>query len=274
MTAKQPSGGLGPLPRLGLIACTAIVALVVNLLLSGVARPAGPAGAALEEGGRGGDVLIGRDDDNVNNPLIQPAGAVNQSLDNADVLLGDKGNDVLIGLLGNDVLDGGQGDDILVGGTEQFTRPNSDVMFGGQGDDISIWAPGDGSDAFLGGPGLDAQLFGVIDRANNVPTLTGTAPDFPQGVPTANLTGSPGFCTLERVGDPALGYEYLVRFFVRSTGALAVTVRLGDAEQVFCTSQTGGAITFADLTQRDPQFVEVTLEQVAALNPTVARIAR
>jgi hypothetical protein len=53
-----------------------------------------------------------------------------------------------------------------------------------------------------------------------------------------------------------------------------VTIRLAEVEQVFCTSQAGGQITFADLTQADPQFVVVTLEEVEKLNQTVAQIIR
>lgn len=83
-----------------------------------------------------------------------------------------------------------------------------------------------------------------------------------------------GFCTLEAIGESDLGYEFLARFFVRATGALAVTVRLVGVEQMFCTSVAGGAITFADLTSANPQLVEVSLEEVAALNPTVALIIR
>ena len=55
--------------------------------------------AALIEGTRKADVLIGGDNDNVDNPVIQPPGtAANQSLDNADVVLGDGGNDIIVGL--------------------------------------------------------------------------------------------------------------------------------------------------------------------------------
>jgi hypothetical protein len=37
-------------------------------------------------------------------------------------------------------------------------------MFGGPGDDVNLWAPGDGSETFVGGPGLDAIIFGATDR--------------------------------------------------------------------------------------------------------------
>lgn len=249
----------------------AVTASVMAAVAFGVSQPIH---AALVEGRGGPAVLVGRDDDNTANPAVQPAGVTaDQSMANTDVLVARSVGNVLIGLLGSDVLQGGPGPDFLVGGTEQFTRPNSDVMFGNPGNDVSIWAPGDGSEAFLGGPGRDAEVFGVIDRgSDNVPILSNPFPPFRHGIPTAEVTKSPGFCTLER--DPSLGYEFLVRFFVRSSGALAVTVRLDDVEQVFCTSQAGGAITFADLTAPDPQFVEVSRDEVERLNRLVARSIR
>ena len=260
------------------IVFAAVATAVMGVLIAAMMGGPEPSDAASLERGDGDQVVIGRDDDNLNNPKIQPPGTVaNQSLNNTDILSSGPGNDVLIGLLGSDVMQGGEHGDILVGGTEQFVAPNSDVMFGGLGNDTSIWAPGDGSDAYLGGAGaLDAQVFGVIDRnANNVPTREGEAPGFARGVPTAEVTGSPGFCTLERIGAAnSLDYDFLVRFFVRSTGALAVTVRLEDTEQVFCTSRAGGAITFANLTRDEPRFREVSLSRVRDLNPTVRGIIR
>jgi hypothetical protein len=217
------------------------------------------------------NVVIGLDNDNLDNPEIQPSpDDPNQSLNNTDIIFGGLKNDILIGLLGSDEIHGGFGNDVIIGGTEQGTPPNSDIMFGDFGADISIWAPGDGSEAFIGGKGKDAEVFGVIDRdADNVPTL-----DPQTGLPTVEVTGSPGFCTIERVEDPELGFEFLARFFVRATGGLAVTVRLRGVEQVFCTSEAGGAITYADLTESEPQFEEVSLQQVGALNRKVARIIR
>jgi len=260
------------------IVFAAVATAVMGVLIAAMMGGPEPSDAASLERGDGDQVVIGRDDDNIDNPKIQSPGTVaNQSLNNTDILSSGAGNDVLIGLLGSDVMQGGEDGDILVGGTEQFAAPNSDVMFGGLGNDTSIWAPGDGSDAYLGGAGaLDAQVFGVIDRnANNVPTREGEAPGFARGVPTAEVTGSPGFCTLERIGAAnSLDYDFLVRFFVRSTGALAVTVRLEDTEQVFCTSRAGGAITFANLTRDEPRFREVSLSRVRDLNPTVRGIIR
>jgi hypothetical protein len=236
--------------------------------------------AALLNGSNQADVLIGEDDDNVNNPDIQLDATANQSLDNADVILGNEGNDVLIGLLGSDTIHGGPGRDILIGGTEGGSPAGtlkSDVMFGDEGDDVSIWAGGDGNDAFLGGPGRrDVLVFGTIDRVDNIPTLTAPILGFPHGVPTANVTGQNAFCTLDRVPeDNALGYAFLVRFRGKPAGNLIVTVRVdAEVEQVFCTSETAAAIAFADLTADNPQFNIVTLEEVRHLNRTVAQIIR
>jgi len=217
------------------------------------------------------NVIIGLDNDNLDNPEIQPSpDDPDQSLNNTDILIGGFRDDILIGLLGSDVIHGWFGDDVIIGGTEQGTPPNSDIMFGDHGEDIGIWAPGDGSEAFDGGPGVDAEVFGLIDRdADNVPTL-----DSETGLPTTDVTGSPGFCTIEAVQDSELGFEFLARFFVRATGNLAVTVRLTNTEQVFCTSEAGGEITFADLSEPDPQFEVVSLEDVEYLNPKVAQIIR
>src|SRR5262244_232132 len=77
------------------------------------------------------DVLIGADDDDANDPEIQPAGtAANQSLNDTDVLLGRGGDDVLIGMKGNDVLDGGSGGrDALVFGTiDRDTTTNVPIL--------------------------------------------------------------------------------------------------------------------------------------------------
>ena len=253
----------------------AVVVFTVGALLVGLAALTPGTAALLDGRDNRAQVLTGRDDDNVDNPVIQPAGvAANQSLNNTDVVLGEGKNDVLIGLLGSDVMDGGSGKDIILGGTEQGTAPNSDVMFGRTGNDVNVWAPGDGSDAFLGEQGKDALVFGVIDRENNVPTLSPPRRDFPRGVPTAEVTDSPGFCTIEKVTNASLGYEFLARFFVRATGNLAVTIRVTDVEQVFCTSEAGGAITFADLTRNHPQFVEIPAHRVDNLNQTVDWIIR
>jgi hypothetical protein len=229
--------------------------------------------AAFVEVERGPQVVIGLDDDNLANTAIQPAGvAANQSLNNTDVLQGGARNDVLIGLLGSDVMQGKDGNDILVGGPDPGA-PNSDVMFGDAGNDVSLWAPGDGSEAFFGGGGRDALVFGVTDRLNGIPVLSAAIDGFPFGVPTANVSGQGGFCTVE-AAPTGSGYDFLVRFFVRATGNLAVTVRTRSVEQVFCTSVAGGTITFADLREAVPTFVIVSQAEVQSLNPIVGAMVR
>jgi hypothetical protein len=195
-------------------------------------------------------VIFGADDDNVDNPVIQPEGAVDQSLNNADAIDGKNGDDVLIGLLGSDTIRGGKGNDVIIGGTEQGSQPNSDIMYGDEGNDVNLWRGGDGSDAFVGGRDIDALVFGNIDRdASNIPIVSpATGRHEKTGLPSADVTGQGGFCTLDDVRGQGSGYEFLVRFFARATGNLLVTVRTAEVEQVFCTSQAGGAITFADLT--------------------------
>ena len=129
---------------------------------------AGTAGAALQgtETSAAPQVLIGRDDDTTTDTTIQPAGvAADQTLRKGDQLRGGRRNDVLIGRLGPDTLTGNDGDDVLVGGTERGSDatafPNFDVAYGGAGNDAFIWAPGDGSDAFVGGDSVATRTVTV-----------------------------------------------------------------------------------------------------------------
>jgi RTX calcium-binding nonapeptide repeat (4 copies) len=250
----------------------AATALAVALALQGQAR------AALIEGTGRSDVLVGRDDDNQADAEIQAGATANQSLDNADTMLGGRGDDILIGMLGSDVLLGGPGDDVMIGGIEGGSRPNQDIQIGDTGNDIAVWQGGDGSDLFDGGPGpRDTLVFGTIDRdANNVPVISPVDGRHAEtGLPTANVSGQGGFCRLDVVADPAArGFEFLVRFFSRATGNLLVTVRTHEVEQVFCTTEAGGGITFADLTKPNPDFVEIPFEAVRDLNSDVARMIR
>jgi hypothetical protein len=235
--------------------------------------------AELVGGGRS-DVLVGTDDDNLNDLEIQPEGVVaNQSLNNTDTLLGERGDDILIGMLGSDVLLGGPGNDVLIGGIERGAQPNSDIQIGDTGNDIALWQGGDGSDLFDGGRGReDALVFGAIDNdpVTNVPILApvdGRHAD--TGLPTANVSGQGGFCRLEAVEDPdARGFEFLVRFFSKANGNLLVTVRTRDVEQVFCTAEDAPVVTFADLTKSNPDFVEIALDDVREVNADVARMIR
>ncbi len=95
------------------------------------------------------------------------------------------------------------------------------------------------------------------------------------GLPTANVSGQGGFCRIDPVIDAdARGFEFLIRFFSRATGNLLVTIRTHDVEQVCCTSEAGGAITYADLRDANPEFVEVSLDEVEDLDATVRAIIR
>jgi hypothetical protein len=269
-----------------LISRLGLPALSASLLagsLGVVFGPVHPIQAAVVEGGKGPQLLIGRDDDNINNPGIQAGAAANQSLNRTDILDGGPGNDVIFGLNGDDVIDGGPGSDIILGGPDGGAAPggppNSDIMFGGPGDDVNLWAAGDGSEAFLGGPGIDAIVFGATDRdaapdpatGVRLPTLLSGVEGFPQGIPTADVSGQPQHCTVER--SPSPGYDYLVRFR-GPAGNIIVTVRVKDVEQVFCSSEAGAGIAFADLTHPATAFVDVSQQQVETLNPLVAAMIR
>jgi Ca2+-binding RTX toxin-like protein len=251
---------------------------IVTALAFGVALHASTLQAAEILGTARSDVLIGSDDDNQDDPEIQPEGvAANQSLNNADVLIGGPGNDILIGMLGSDVLVGGPGNDVLIGGVEGGVQPNSDVELGDSGNDIAIWQGGDGSDLFDGGGGShDALVFGTLDRDRSVPILSKVAGRHAlTGLPTADVSGQGGFCTVEAVQVPeARGFEFLVRFVSKASGNLLATVRTRDVEQVFCAAQDEAAIAFADLTAAKPDFVVVTPDEVRELNADVARIIR
>jgi hypothetical protein len=101
-------------------------------------------------------VLIGADNDTTTDPTLQPPGVTaDQTLRKGDQLVAGINDDLLIGRLGPDTLTGNAGDDVMIGGLERGSDaaafPNFDIAYGGEGDDVFIWAPGDGSDAFVGG---------------------------------------------------------------------------------------------------------------------------
>src|SRR5262245_37151295 len=105
-------------------------AVLVSVLTIG--GPATIAHAAFQVGGSDHDVLVGRDDDNTNNPDIQPPNVPsppgpNQSLNNTDLQVGGRGNDIPTGLGGNDVQIGDGGDGLASGG------PGAGVRTGGRG---------------------------------------------------------------------------------------------------------------------------------------------
>jgi hypothetical protein len=217
-----------------------------------------PAGAALQVGGTfARNVLVGADNDNATNTFIQPANvAAKQHLDNTDVLLGGQRGDLLIGMKGSDVIESGASSDILVGGVERGVAPNSDVLSSGSGNDINIWAPGDGSDLYLGGSGWDTHISAplVLDGERVALFHAGN-----RQVPHVSIDSKPQFtCTVERVpAELGLGFGYITRFF--ANGNLAVTIRLEDVEQVLCPSPNAGKVQVARLVGANTTFVERSL---------------
>ncbi|MGH9119982.1 MAG: hypothetical protein ACRD0A_19570 [Acidimicrobiales bacterium] len=252
-TSVQP----GPRRR-GLRTTAAVIAAAATATLATLALAPLGAGASVEKGGRGLDVLVGADNDNVNNTAIQPdpAGA-KQHLDNTDLLTGSLNRDLLIGRAGSDTLLGEEGGDILIGGLEGGTpNANSDVLVGGSGGDINIWAPGDGSDLFDGGSGRDVMILAPIVNVNRDITLF----DFEgQQVPRVNVNQGTQFCTIERAPTTdGLNVDAVVRFR-NAAGALVVTIRLVDVEQVLCISQTPGQVGVADIDEGQDEFVDAPI---------------
>ncbi len=233
-------------------------------------------------------VLQGNDLNNIGSPLLSlnpdgPGGSPNQSLRSGDVLQAGSSDSVLIGALGVDVLLGGSGDDVIIGGTEDFNSnvdgdglgsDNRDRAFGGTGNDIFIWTPGDGSDFFDGGPGIDVVAFGILAEERDSDSGTVGGPFFnvnPPGTdgslnfdgisldpdtsqPTLSVSTSPGFCTvLDTSTNPSeletLSLNHLVRFSLRGIAndfdagvrtdddGLRVSLSLRNVEYVVCTKR-------------------------------------
>jgi hypothetical protein len=257
----------------------------------------GTATAALQgkENGKKPQVLIGADNDESSNGTIQPIPTppgADQSLKKSDQISGGLGPDTLIGRLGSDVLNAGAGDDVIVGGTEGGqpppALPNSDIAYGETGSDTFVWAPGDGSDAFIGGnaakvkkvkvkssakgktkkvkkpaPEVDTLVIGNLVLSSDLSspqlyqTKFGQLPKVfssDRGVPNP-LGGTPprppnltGLCEIV-AAPPGLGFNYLVRFF-GSPGNLAVTIRTKGVEQVICPTNASDAATLTSLGAR------------------------
>lgn len=223
------------------------------------------------------------------NPAVPSAS--NQSLRAGDILNAEPETDsVLIGGLGVDVLVGNSGNDILIGGTEDFNSnvdgddkraDNRDRAFGYQGDDVFIWAPGDGSDFFDGGDGIDVLVLGKLGEKKDSNGTTDGAPFFnvnpPKTVgsqdfdgiflddankPVVSVSTSPGFCSLLEAADYPTEFELLnidniVRFSLRDAAnafdagekidddGLRVAVTIKNVEYLVCTArdkQTDGGL--------------------------------
>ena len=223
------------------------------------------------------------------NPAVPSAS--NQSLRAGDVLTAEPDIDsVIIGGLGVDVLVGNSGNDIMIGGTEDFNSnvdgddkdaDNRDRAFGYQGDDVFIWAPGDGSDFFDGGDGVDVLILGKLGEKTDSNGTTDGAPFFnvnPPGTtgsqdfdgifldeankPIVSVSTSPGFCSLLESANYSeefslLNIDHIVRFSLTDIAnafdagektnddGLRVAVTIKNVEFLVCTSrdkQTDGGL--------------------------------
>ena len=241
-----------------------------------------------------------------------PGGSPNQSLRAGDVLTAAAGtNSVLIGGLGVDILLGDSANDILIGGTEDFNSSvdgddkgadNRDRAFGKAGDDVFIWAPGDGSDFFDGGEGIDVLVFGVLGENQDSDGSTEGAPFFnvnppsqdgsqdfdgiflnENNLPIVNVSTSPGFCSVLAAADNPeafsfLNIDHIVRFSLRSivndfdTGVrtdddgLRVAVSAKNVEFLVCTGRETG-IEVLDLTTSPATVADLSNlpEHIAAI---------
>lgn len=240
-------------------------------------------------------LLVGTDLNTTANTLVQPqdpalaGGGIDQSLRSGDVLHGDQGpslDDVLIGRIGVDVLLGGVGDDVLVGGTEHGNPENRDRAFGGPGNDVFLWAPGDGSDFFDGGDGIDTVALGLIGEVEGGQLVFRASGDqLPgdihiepaTGRPLMSVTTTNGFCEIIDGSSSAtaaaelaaLDLTHLLRFFVRSVNqsfqagtqttdnGLRVTIHMRNVEVVVCASPAGGAIEAWNITVSPPVQIPV-----------------
>ena len=227
-----------------------------------LAAAVGPARAALQTAsGSAARVVLGADNDNADNTFIQPAGvAAKQHMENTDLLLGSPYGDLLVGRKGSDVMDGGYGADVLVGGPDKGT-PNSDVIFGGYGGDINIWAPGDGDDAFVGGPGYDVHINSPV--ALTADGELATFRQYGRELPHALIDKQATSCSVEAVpAQQGLGFDYITRF-LGANGNVIVTIRLKNVELLVCNSAQPGMARFAVLRGPAPQLVERPVSRFA-----------
>lgn len=231
------------------------------------------------------------------------ADAANQSLRGGDILQAEPDTDsVLIGALGVDVLIGNTGNDILIGGTEDFNSSvdgdnagsdDRDRAFGNAGDDTFIWTPGDGSDFFDGGEGIDVLVLGVLGEQRDNDGATAGAPFFNvsppnrpgsqdfDGIflddnhqPIINVSTSPGFCSVLAASDypqafESLDLDHIVRFSLRAFAndfdaglrndddGLRVAISVRNVEYLVCTSRETG-VEVLDLTTNPPVAVDLS----------------
>lgn len=239
----------------GRLATALLVAAVSVALVPAAAR------ALTDPGTPRKDVHIGQDDDNADNPLIQPPGVqAPQHMSDADVLFGRDNDDLLIGNRGSDTLLGGADEDVLIGGPDGGGQPSSDVLVGDTGDDVAVWSPGDGNDGFVANEDYDTAIFAPIVLNGDGSVALHRADS--RQLPTATIDAQHNLsCQLVAVPAAAdFGYQYLVRLFAH--GTQVATMRLKDVEQVLCPSPRSGTVLRALLAGSTPQFRSVSLTSV------------
>ncbi|MDN3639483.1 hypothetical protein QWY82_11775 [Simiduia curdlanivorans] len=241
-----------------------------------------------------------------------PGGSPNQSLRAGDVLYApNTGPSILIGGLGVDLLIGHNDNDILIGGTEDFTSTvdgdnngsdNRDRAFGNGGDDVFIWSPGDGSDFFDGGEGVDVLIFGVLGEKQDNDGSTEGSPFFnvsppntegsqnfdgifldQNNQPVVNVSTSPGFCSVLAAGDHVaefdlLNIDHIIRFSLRGIAdafddglredddGLRVAISAKSVEFLVCTDRETG-VQVVNLTTFPPVPADLSdiPEHIAAM---------
>ena len=266
-------------------------AMVATLGLTAIL--AGGSGCSSDSAGAAQLTIVGNDRNSAANAFVQPSddaesgGGRDQTLQFGDVLRGTDSSDLLIGGLGIDILFGEGGPDVLIGGTEHFNPNNRDRAFGGSGSDIFIWSPGDGSDFFDGGSGIDAVVFGLLGevqddgnvefKVSNDQVSGDVFIDPSTDTPAVDVTNSPGFCPIIDASSSSdaqteldsLGLTHLVQFVIRGIrnafnageqsddNGLRVTLHLDAVEVLVCASEAGGEILTLDLTTSPPTEISI-----------------
>ena len=120
--------------------------------------------------GQGGNDVITLNEANGALPAAQLFGGAGN-----DTLTGGSGNDQLFGQAGNDTLLGKGGFDLLFGGAGNDTLTGGDAddqLYGEGGNDRFIWNPGDDTDLWEGGDGVDT---GEVNGGNGAEVFSLTA---------------------------------------------------------------------------------------------------
>ena len=210
----------------------------------------------------GKDVHVGGDNDNADNPFIQPPGVTaKQHMDNTDLLFGRANNDLLIGKLGGDTLLGGEDNDILIGGPEK--APGAEQRRAGRrgGQRHQHLGAGRRQRRVRRQRGRGHDDLRAVRGEGRTATCCSPATSG-RKVPHVDIDDQAALQLHDRRGPPSekLGFQFLVRFNVNGTPV--VTVRQKDVEKVFCPSPDAGKAMVADLTDRHPTFRNVWLSRV------------